>query len=119
MARIEYVGGIEIHADEPESLANWYTEKFGLKATSEYKGGYYGVMNTPAGPLHFGMTPREDGAATPDRNISLTFRVSDFSDYLLQLKDVGLHPDREIKDEEGRFAIFHDPEGNELLIWGE
>jgi predicted enzyme related to lactoylglutathione lyase len=117
VAKIEYVGGIEIRSGSPETLARWYTEKFGLAATFEYEGGYYGIIDTPAGPLHFGMTPRKDGAGF-DKNVALTFRVSDFSAYLAQLEAAGLQPVQEMEDQEGRFAVFHDPEDNELLIWG-
>jgi predicted enzyme related to lactoylglutathione lyase len=119
MARIEYVGGIEFRSESPEALARWYTEKFGLATTFQYQGGHYGIMDTPAGPLHFGMTPRKDGSEGVGKNIALTFRVSDFSAYLAQLKAAGLRPLREMQDQEGRFAVFRDPEGNELLIWGD
>ena len=43
----------------------------------------------------------------------------DFEGSLLALKSKGLLPYKTEKDQQGQFAHFHDPDGNEVTIWGE
>lgn len=38
--KIDYVVGIQIEAENPKSLADWYSNKFGLTVDMEYEGGY-------------------------------------------------------------------------------
>ena len=92
--KIEYVGGIVIHAKDPALLANWYTNTFGFDVTMEYKGGYYGGFRAPWGELHFGIVPAKENAEYKS-SISITFRVSDFDGYLEKLKQNDLKPKRD------------------------
>jgi len=115
--KIEYVGGIVIHAHAPASLAAWYTHTFGFEASMEYEGGYYGGFRAPWGELHFGIVPAK-GNVEYQSNISVTFRVSDFDGYLEKLKQKDLVPSETSQGQEGRFASFVDPEGNRISIWG-
>ena len=115
--RVEYVGGIVIHAKDPTSLAAWYTNTFGFETSMEYEGGFYGGFRAPWGELHFGIEPAK-GNVDYKSNISITFRVSDFDGYLATLKQRDLHPSETTESPEGRFASFVDPEGNNISIWG-
>lgn len=117
MAKIEYVGGIEIQARNVGETAGWYAN-FGLVLNFEYEGGQYGVLETASGPLHIGITPRsQDTEGQAAGTISLTFRVSDFGEFVAELSEKGLDPVEEIEDTEGRFAVYRDPEGHKVLAW--
>ncbi len=115
--KIEYVGGIVIHATDPPSLAAWYTKTFEFETSMQHEGGYYGGFRAPWGELHFGIVPGKENVDY-DSNISIIFRVSDFEGYLKKLKQNGLTPGELTDDGEGRFASFVDPEGNRISIWG-
>ena len=117
--KLEYVGGMMIRAKDPKSLAQWYTDQFGLRTTMEYEGGYYGGWETPCGAFHFGICPYKKDSAVGPGNVTVTYRVDDFSAYLAKLEANGLEPVETIEDDEGRFAEFVDPEGNHIYIWGE
>ena len=57
MARIMYIGAVVIHASQPKELARWYSEKFGMPATFEHRGGFFGGFETAAGPVHIAIVP--------------------------------------------------------------
>jgi predicted enzyme related to lactoylglutathione lyase len=119
-AKILYVGAIAINpCQDAKVLADWYS-RFGIE-TKEFKGGYYGKLNTAAGLFAFGIHPKKaDAPKKCSANISVVFRVDNFDGSLLSMKDKGLLPDSTEKDPaEGQFAHFHDPDGNEVTIWGK
>src|SRR5262245_15616218 len=84
-------------------------------------GGYYGKLDTAAGLFAFGIHPKK--ADTPKKcspSVSVVFRVENFEGTLLAAKSKGLLPDSTEKDpDQGQFAHFHDPDGNEVTIWGK
>jgi predicted enzyme related to lactoylglutathione lyase len=118
-AKILYVGAISINpCQDAKILADWYS-KFGIE-TKEYKGGYYGQLDTVGGKFVFGIHPKKANA--PEKclaSISVVYRVETFEASLLTLKGKGLSPDSIEKDSQGQFAHFHDPDGNEVTVWGE
>lgn len=114
--KINYVGGIQIEARNPKSLAEWYTDKFGLEIGMEYNGGYYGGFTSDDLSLHIGITPGKGDER--ESTISLTFHVDDFAAYLAMLKSKGIIPIQTMEDGEGQFAFFNDPENNKIGIWG-
>src|SRR5215471_7389493 len=119
-SKILYVGSISINpCQDAKILADWYT-RFGIE-TREYKGGYYGKLNTAAGLFAFGIHPKKADAPTKcTASISVVYRVEDFEGSLMALKSKGLLPDKIEKDpDQGQFAHFHDPDGNEVTIWGK
>lgn len=117
-AKIRYVGAIAINPCQgAKLLAEWYS-RFGIE-TKEIQGGYYSQLNTAAGPLFFGIHPKRADAPTQCKSsISVVFRVENFERSLLAMKSKGLLPDSTEKDPQGQFAHFHDPDGNEVTIWG-
>ena len=120
LAKILSVGAIAINpCQDAKVLADWYS-RFGIE-TKEYKGGYYGKLNTAAGLFAFGIHPRKADAPTKcSPSISVVYRVEDFDASLSALKSKGLVPDNIEKDpDQGQFAHFHDPDGNEVTIWGK
>jgi hypothetical protein len=119
-AKILYVGAVSINpCQEAKVLADWYT-RFGIE-TKEYKGGYYTQLNTTAGPLFFAIHPKKaDAPKKCSASVSVVFRVENFEASVLAAKNKGLSPDSTEKDpNEGQFAHFHDPDGNEVTLWGK
>ena len=118
--KILYVGAISINpCQDAKVLADWYS-RFGIE-TREYKGGYYGKLDTAAGLFAFGIHPKKADAPTKcSASVSVVYRVESFEGSLLALKSKGLVPDKIEKDpDQGQFAHFHDPDGNEVTIWGK
>jgi glyoxylase I family protein len=119
-AKILYVGAISINpCQDAKVLADWYS-RFGIE-TKEYRGGYYSQLNTAAGPFFFGIHPKKaDAPKKCSASVSVVFRVENFESSLSELKRKGLLPDSTEKDPgEGQFAHFHDPDGNEVTMWGK
>lgn len=117
-AKILSVGAISINpCQDAKILADWYS-RFGME-TKEFKGGYYGQLDTAAGPFFFAIHPKkEDAPKKCSASISVVFRVENLESSLSAMKSKGLLPDKTEKDpNEGQFAHFHDPDGNEVTIW--
>jgi predicted enzyme related to lactoylglutathione lyase len=118
-SRILYVGAISINpCQDAKVLADWYA-RFGIE-TKEFHGGYYGKLDTAAGLFAFGIHPKKANAPTQcSASVSVVYRVADFEGSLAALKAKGLVPDSTEKDpDQGQFAHFHDPDRNEVTIWG-
>jgi len=117
--KISSVGAISINpCQDAKVLADWYAQ-FGLE-TKEMYGGYYGQLDTPAGPFVFGIHPKKkDAPQKSSASVAIVFRVTNFAESLAALKAKGLSPESTEKDEMGQFAHFHDPDGNKVSIWGE
>jgi len=119
-AKILYVGAISINpCQDAKVLADWYS-RFGIE-TKEYKGGYYGKLDTAAGLFAFGIHPKKaDAPKKCSPSVSVVFRVENFEGSLLAAKNKGFLPDSTEKDpDQGQFTHFHDPDGNEVTIWGK
>jgi len=119
-AKILYVGAISLNpCQDAKVLADWYS-RFGIE-TKEYKGGYYGKLDTAAGLFAFGIHPKKaDAPQKCSASVSVVYRVENFEASLTALKSRGLLPDKIEKDpDQGQFAHFHDPDGNEVTIWGK
>jgi predicted enzyme related to lactoylglutathione lyase len=114
-----YVGAISIEpCHEAKVLADWYS-LLGFE-TKEFKGGYYAKLETPAGDFFFGIHRKKaDAPAKSSASVSIVFHVENFAARLSSLKGKGLIPDSTESDpSEGQFAHFHDPDGNEVTLWG-
>ena len=119
-SKILYVGAISINpCQDAKVLADWYS-RFGIE-TKEYHGGYYGKLDTAAGLFAFGIHAKKaDAPKQCTAGVSVVYRVENFESSLLALKSKGLLPDKIEKDpDQGQFAHFHDPDGNEVTIWGK
>lgn len=118
VSKILYVGAISINpCQDAKVLADWYS-RFGIE-TKEYKGGFYGKINTAAGMFAFGIHPKKaDAPAKCTAGVSVVYKVDNFETSLSAAKAKGLAPDSMEQDSTGQFAHFHDPDGNEVTIWG-
>src|SRR6476661_9689658 len=92
-AKILYVGAISINpCQDAKVLADWYT-KFGIE-TREFRGGYYGKLNTAAGLFAFGIHPKKaDAPKKCSPSVSVVYRVENFEASLSAVKSKGLVPD--------------------------
>lgn len=117
--KILYVGSISINpCQDAKVLADWYA-RLGIE-TKEYEGGYYGKIETAAGTVAFGIHPKKaDAPKKSSASVSVVFRVEDFDGSLAALKAKGLTPDSTEGDAYGKFAHFHDPDGNEVSLWAK
>ncbi len=115
-----FVGAISIEpCQEAKVLADWYS-LLGFE-TKEFKGGYYTKIDTPAGQFFFAIHRKKaDAPAKSSASVSIVFHVENFAARLSSLKSKGLMPDSTESDpSEGQFAHFHDPDGNEVTLWGK
>jgi predicted enzyme related to lactoylglutathione lyase len=120
MAQLDYVGGLVIEANDPRRLAQWYSEKFGLLMGVELNGAIYGGFRSDTVSFHFGIMPRKRRIKSGESpGVGITFHVDDFDGYVAELTSRGLKPVGEAHDEDGHFAVYRDPEGHELTIWGD
>jgi predicted enzyme related to lactoylglutathione lyase len=117
--KIRYVGAIAINpSQDAKVLADWYS-RFGLE-TKEFHGGYFGKIDTAAGPFGFGIHPKKASAPKQSSaSVSIVFRVDDLDASLRALKAKGIVPVSTEQDPFGRFAHFVDPDGNEVTIWAQ
>lgn len=118
-AKILAVGAIAINpCQDAKVLADWYS-RFGIE-TKEYQGGYFGKFDTAAGLFGFAIhSKKADAPKKCAASVSIIFRVDNFEASLLAMKGKGLVPDSTEKDpDQGEVARFHDPDGNEVSIWG-
>jgi hypothetical protein len=77
-AKILYVGAIAINpCQDAKVLADWYS-RFGIE-TKEYQGGYYGQLNTTAGPFFFGIHPKKADAPKNVRRVFQSYFASKIS----------------------------------------
>jgi glyoxylase I family protein len=114
-----YVGAISINpSQDAKILADWYAQ-LGI-ATKELGGGYYAKLDTASGMVAFAIHPKKaDATQKSSVSISVTFHVEDFDASLAAVKGRGLTPEKIETDPFGRFAHFHDPDGNEVTLWGK
>src|SRR5690349_8867931 len=73
--KILYVGAISINpCQDAKVLADWYT-RFGIE-TKEFRGGYYGKLDTAAGLFVFGIHPKKANAPKEcSASVSVVYRV--------------------------------------------
>ena len=117
--KIRYVGAISINpCQEAKVLADWYA-RLGVE-TKEYKGEYFAKIETAAGVVAFAIHPKKaDAPKKSSASVAVVFRIENFDEYLAALKAKGLSPEATEEDQFGKFARFHDPDGNEVTLWGK
>jgi len=117
---IRYVGALVIRAVSPKALADWYTRYLDFEVTLEHRNSYFGAFETERGPFHFGIVPFEgDTDFSRPGDVIITFRVDNFGVLVKRLRKDGYEPIALADDEEGLYAMFRDPAGNQVSIWGE
>lgn len=114
------VAWFEIVSPNAERARKFYTELFGWKAEADPNMGGYAVVDTQAGEGAIGggigapMGPGEPGG------VKIYMRVDDLDGYLDRAERLGgrrLVPPTDLPGDFGRFAIFTDPDGNQVGLW--
>lgn len=113
-APISGFGGFFFRCKDPQALAKWYEEMFGI---SQVGGGPPWMQE--AGPTVFSPFPADtDYFGRPDQPFMLNFRVEDLDETVSALESAGVRIDAERMDEPyGRFAWAYDPEDNKIELW--
>ena len=108
------IGGIFFRSSDPEGLAQWYKQHFGISMVSEGP-----PWQQEAGMTVFSPFPADtDYFGRSDQQFMLNFRVDDIDAALKALGDAGVRVDENRMDEEyGRFAWVYDPEDNKIELW--
>lgn len=109
------VGGIFFRAKDPEALAAWYNETFGIPAAEggppwQAEGGVTVFAPFKADTDYFG--PSGQWAM-------VNFRIGDLDAAVTALARAGVPLVKDIEEMEGvgRFAWVEDPEGNRIELW--
>jgi predicted enzyme related to lactoylglutathione lyase len=108
------IGGFFFRARDPESLAAWYREHFGIGL------GEYGLWDQQAGPTVFSPYDAGTDQIPAGKDWKLNLRVEDLDGIKAAFSDAGIAI---ITDPEwdapgvGRFIQLHDPEGNLIELW--
>lgn len=109
------LGGVFFRARDPEALARWYEEHFGLPP-----GAAGGLWMQTAGPTVFAAFDTDtDYFGRHDQAFMLNFRVDDLDASLAALAARGVEEvkPREEMEGVGRFGWVADPEGNRIELW--
>ncbi|MBM3458121.1 MAG: VOC family protein [Armatimonadetes bacterium] len=107
------IGGLFFRARDPEALAAWYQQHFGINTVEA------GPWQQQAGPTVFApFSADTEYFGRPDQPMMVNFRVQNLEGLVAQLAAAGvrLDPNRE-SYEYGDFAWVYDPEDNKIELW--
>lgn len=134
MSLINGIGGAFIFSDDPEQLARWYTEKFGLV----FEGGgeaFYQVFLAvdPGDSSHrldtlFSIIKANTSFSRPapaeepesmygDQPFMLNLRTDDLAALIAHLEETGVRVIKQQDEPYGKFAWIRDPEGNRIELY--
>jgi predicted enzyme related to lactoylglutathione lyase len=81
---------------------------------------YFAKIETAAGTMSFAIHRKKaDAPKQSSASVSIVFRVEDFEASLAEAKARGLAPESTESDAFGKFAHFHDPDGNPVTLWAK
>ena len=113
------VAFFEITSPDHERAQKFYAELFGWQVAADPAMGGYGLVDTGAGEgaVGGGIGPGEGPDGT---GVKIYMRVDDLDAYLDRAEKLGgqrLVPPTDLPGDYGRFAIFTDPDGNQVGLW--
>ncbi len=113
-AQVSGIGGFFFRSKDPEALAAWYEQHFGISKVSDGP-----PWNQAAGPTVFSPFPADtEYFGRMEQSFMLNFRVSDLDAALKALEAAGVRIDQSREDlEYGRFAWVYDPDDNKIELW--
>jgi glyoxylase I family protein len=117
MEKVTGIGGLFFRAKEPEALAKWYQDQFGVLLTpTSYDGEPW---RQEAGVTVFQpFEENTDYFGKPEQAWMINFRVRDLDAMVAQLEAAGIEVKLDANEyPNGRFARTHDPEGNPIELW--
>ncbi|MCW2898088.1 MAG: glyoxalase/bleomycin resistance protein/dioxygenase [Streptosporangiaceae bacterium] len=114
------VAFFEVSSSDHERAQKFYAELFGWQVAADPAMGGYGLVDTAAGEAAIGggIGPVEDGDAG---GVRIYVKVDDLDAYLQRAERLGgtrLVPPTDLPTGYGRFAMFADPDGNTVGLWG-
>ena len=117
MERVTGIGGFFFRAKDPDALALWYQERFGVKTVPRsYDEEPWRQQEGVTAFAPFEQDSEMIGP--PEHTWMINFRVDDLDAIVEQLRSAGetveVHAERYPN---GRFAELHDPEGNGIQLW--
>ncbi|OGO64111.1 MAG: hypothetical protein A2Z45_09965 [Chloroflexi bacterium RBG_19FT_COMBO_55_16] len=123
------IGGVFIYANDPRSLAEWYSRHLGIEFTrdetsdSYYMVFYYRDVDDPSKRLDtaYAIRPAKDLLGSDRNQFMINFRVNDLEALATQLSAAGIAVEeiQILRDEEGfgKFTQLVDLEGNHIELY--
>jgi uncharacterized protein len=113
------VAFFEVISPDHERAQNFYSELFGWQVAADPEMGGYGLVDTGAGEgaIGGGIGPASEAG---DAGVKIYVRVDDLDAYLDRAEKLGgkrLVPPTDLPGDFGRFAVFTDPDGNQVGLW--
>lgn len=110
------VAFFEITSPDHERAQAFYRELFDWQVEADPQMGGYGLVNTGSG-IGGGIGPSQQPG---DAGVKIYMRVDDLDSYLERAEKLGgtrLVEPMDLPGDFGRFAIFADPDGNQVGLW--
>ena len=117
MEKVTGIGGFFFRSRDPDGLANWYQDRFGITTVpKEYD---QESWRQEAGETVFAPFDHDSQMiGPPEHTWMINFRVDDLEAMVAQLREAGetveVDPQRYPN---GLFAELRDPEGNGIQLW--
>jgi uncharacterized protein len=113
------VAFFEVISPDHERAQKFYGELFGWQVAADPEMGGYGLVDTGAGEgaIGGGIGP---SSGPGDHGVKIYVRVDDLDAYLDRAEKLGgkrLVPPTDLPGDFGRFAVFTDPDGNQVGLW--
>ncbi|MDQ4069196.1 MAG: VOC family protein [Actinomycetota bacterium] len=113
------VAFFEVISAEPERAQKFYGELFGWSVVTPPGMDGYALVDTGAGDAAIGggIGPSQGPG---DTGVKIYMRVDDLGAYLSRAEQLGgtpLVPPMDLPGDDGRIAIFADPDGNPVGLW--
>jgi predicted enzyme related to lactoylglutathione lyase len=113
------VAFFEVISSDAPRAQKFYAELFGWQVSADPAMGGYGLVDTGAGEdaVGGGIGAADDPGET---GVKIYMRVDDLDAYLDRAEKLGgrrLVPPTDLPGNFGRFAIFTDPDGNQVGLW--
>lgn len=109
----------EVTSADQQRAQKFYGELFDWQVAADPAMGGYGLVDTGAGETAIpgGIGP---SMAPGDTGVKIYLRVDDLEVYLDRAESLGgtrLVPPTDLPGDYGRFAVFADPDGNQVGLW--
>ena len=110
------IGGVFFRSKDPDKLANWYQEHFGIApAPTSYE---QEPWRQDAGYTVFApFAQSTDYFGDADKQWMINFRVNDLDRIMQNLRESNIDVIESEPHPSGRFARLTDPEGNPVELW--
>jgi predicted enzyme related to lactoylglutathione lyase len=113
------VAFFEILSPDHERAQAFYRDLFDWQVAADPQMGGYGLVDTGAGEhaVGGGIGPSSEPG---DAGVKIYVRVDDLDAYLDRAEKLGgtrVVPPTDLPGDFGRFAVFSDPDGNQVGLW--